>query len=158
MVFTVTTDLQRRLLDAVHPQPSLKAWALINGACIREDFTIDTQVLDLIALRKTLAPYRDSKKGTIQITIALQQGGPSNPSRMMDEFPRASMQCTVGTISRKFPWENLIAEIRKYVDPGPDGDETPAGNDLVKVYPVRTLLSRYLTKGADCAAADSESG
>jgi hypothetical protein len=32
----------------------------------------------------------------------------------------------------------------------PEGDEPGAKNDVVKVFPVRTNLSRYLTSDADC--------
>lgn len=46
----------------------------------------------------------------------------------------------------EYDWKKETASLDER---GPDGDEPATGNDQVKVYPVRTALSRQLTR-ADC--------
>ena len=50
----------------------------------------------------------------------------------------------------QFKYEQLIASINERIRAEPDQKESAIGNNLVKVYPVRTILTRYLTSNSDC--------
>ena len=51
-----------------------------------------------------------------------------------------------------YKWREFIERIENSAGGKPDRDEPAVGDDLVRVYPVRTRLSRYLSHNSDCVA------
>jgi hypothetical protein len=151
LVFPVRTDLQR-VLFTLGRGADAKAAVFINGNGILTNSMVDAKALDLDGLKEELKPYSDSK-GTVWINLRYGSRYDSNAGRVLalalDAFGRrAGFRDSVVTQSAYVNWDETIAAVNQKA--GPDADEPPVGNDLVKVYPVRTILSRYLTGNADC--------
>lgn len=159
LVFPVSTDLQRTLLG--RPGESLrdaKAYVLINGTAVMSgDGMIDAKALDLAAIREQLATLVDREKGVVCFNVCYNL-----PSRdREEEFLRLILQgfgrnsgfrdtkVSNSYMSEAFNWDKEIAAVNEK-STAPDADETAIENDVVRVYPVRTTLSRYLTSNADC--------
>jgi hypothetical protein len=161
LVLPVTTDLQRTLLGK-HGEPlrDARAYVLVNGeAVMSTDGMINSKALDLPALRQQLAPFADANKGIVYFKVYYSPEPP--PSGRNEEFLLWALygfavhsgfrDARVGnSYLPRFNWETLIARVNEAVAGESDGDESPIGNELVKVYPVRTILGRYLTSSADC--------
>jgi hypothetical protein len=56
----------------------------------------------------------------------------------------------ITSYNRGFNWKENRAAIARKMAGKPDAPEPMTGDSAVHVYPVRTLLSRYLTGNADC--------
>ena len=157
LVFPVKTDLQRLLLSWRGDTKDSKAVVLVNGSAIVKGSTIDSSALDLAALRKELSPYSDRENGTVHFDIRFGQsisGFDRKASGMLmwalEGFGRnAGFRNSIVTLGGYFEWEETTRSINEKGNQH-DGDEDGVGNDLLKVYPTRTLLTRYLTSNADC--------
>lgn len=155
----VTTALQRVGREDAH------AWVLVEMA--------DDDYLAFDLLREALAawPGRRRKKVCIYVQLALPpdqtleliDGEPSpqpvlfRQSRLVElafqEIARESgfrsASVDVGLPNEAQDWNQIVAELDDSAKQDISADESPAGNDLVDVYPVRTALSRYENSGAD---------
>jgi hypothetical protein len=47
-------------------------------------------------------------------------------------------------------WTDTLEQVKTAQGADPDGPESSIGNHLVRVYPIRTVLSRLLSDNADC--------
>lgn len=164
-VYPVATELQRlRIGRNADEAARLRAYVAIQGNGIaNEEALIDPQALPIEEIRKALAPYADRDKGVVSIN--LQYGNESDgrlitPPRSTDELldlaldglgRRAGFRSTI--VSSSFGGlvlERKFNQVTEKVAGKADEDETPVGDELVKVYPVRTILSLLLTENADC--------
>jgi hypothetical protein len=160
LVFSVTTDLQRVLLGRPgEPLRDAKAYVLVNGvAVVSENGMIDAKALDLAAIAQQLAPYADRERGVVYFNVCYRRPSPDRREEFLlwalygFAVHRGFRDAKVGNsyMTESFDWEKHIARVNETSAGDPDGDEPPIGNDLVRVYPVRTILSRYLTPHADC--------
>jgi RNA polymerase sigma factor (sigma-70 family) len=158
-VFPVTTELQRRSAGK-----STKALVFVDGlSIIRQDGTLDSKGLDFRKLRDALKAY-DRKGGIIFYACfanpAFRDGDqPTDAIRILcwalEGFGRQEgfAQAT-GYVSYSIPhdWKEKVAAARKAASASKEeseAEEPASGNKLVKVYPVRTPVSRELTS-ADC--------
>lgn len=172
-VFPVTTELQHSILTPVNGCRA-KAYVHINiDAVIDEKGVLDEKALNLKAIQQALAPYQDKEKscvyfGLVFCTEKIDPLGPigdrlsSELTKKLNEFGRTAgfraVQVTntykgwsKGMIDRD--WEQTIARIKEAMEDKPEADEPANGNDLVRVYPVRTTLSRILTNNVDCCVS-----
>ncbi len=155
LVFPITTDLQHTLLGAGE---EAKACVLINGSSIVKNSMIDASALDLQALAKELAPYADRDKGIVFFNIRFGQksvGFDRQASSMLmlalEAFGRRAGFHTVNVSQSAYiDWEKSIAAVNEKTNGQTDEDESAVGNELVRVYPVRTPLTRYLLGNNDC--------
>jgi len=156
LVFPITTELQRKLVqpwtsgDAKHA----KAYVLINGTgVVADNGKVDDNALDLDALRKALAPYAEPKDGVVVLNMVYRLKGSAELVATIKAFGKDAGFRDAKVINtymgQDFDWEKHIARINEKVG-GADRDETPTGSDIVRVYPIQTILSRYLTSNADC--------
>jgi hypothetical protein len=164
-VYPVATELQRlRLGRSADEAARLRAYVVIQGNGIaNEHGLIDPQALPAEEIRKALAPYADREKGIVSINLHYgneSDGRLITPPRSTDELldlaldglgRRSGFSGTV--VSRSIGGPLLEAKFSQVTDKvagQADEDETPVGDELVKVYPVRTILSLLLTENADC--------
>jgi hypothetical protein len=133
----------------------------------------DDNYLAFDLLREALAawPGRRRKKVCFYVHLALPPGqavelvdGEPSPqpvlfrqSRLVElafqelaresGFRAASVEVELPALSQD--WNQIVAELDDSAKQDLAADESPAGNDLVDVYPVRTALSRFENSGAD---------
>lgn len=159
IVRPITTALQRVGREDAH------AWVLVEMA--------DDDYLAFDLLREALAawPGRRRKKVCFYVQLALPpnqtlelvDGEPSpqpvlfRQSRIVElafqelaresGFRAASVEVSLPHVSQD--WNRIAAELEDATQQDIAAEESPAGNDLVDVYPVRTALSRFENSGAD---------
>src|SRR5205814_471973 len=155
-VFPVKTDLQR---TAMGMDKNTRACVLVNSDGVRrEDNALHWTSLDFDGLRKSLMPHKEGKEAGVVFYIYHQP----SPDREFEQFRKLlrwslvgagqemgfrSARCVEGGHG---PWSEHMADIERKTAGRADADERLTGNDLVQVYPVRTVLSRYLFHNADC--------
>ena len=156
LVFPITTELQRKLVQpGTGSDPKhAKAYVLINGTgVVANNGKVDDNALDLDALRKALAPYAEPKDGVVVVSLVYRLKGSAELWATIQAFGKDAgfrhAKVSNTYMGQDFDWEKHIARINEKVS-GADSEETPTGNDIVRVYPIQTILSRYLTSNADC--------
>jgi hypothetical protein len=164
---TATRFIIRPVITALQRvgRQDAQVWALVEMA--------DGEHLAFDQLREALAawPGRRRKKVCLYVQLALPTGqsielvdGEPSPqpvlfrqSRIVElafqelaresGFRSASVEVKLPAVSKE--WNRIAAEFddpdQQYIG----ADESPAGDDLVDVYPVRTALSRFENSGAD---------
>lgn len=150
----VTTDLQRRLLTHVGTSPSVVV--VMDGTPLfKTPKTLDVDAFQLGELRKGLKtfPVRSGKSvAHFQVHYpshdATSRDGESivcaaleGSARELGFVPTNASSVHHGDALR---FEDLIQPLKD--DNGADSAEAAIGDDRVRVYPVRTPLSRALTK------------
>jgi len=161
-VYPIKTTLQRKQMGwSTEDQANARAYVAINGMAVVDDAgVIDEKALDLDALRKALAPYADHQNGVVFINVKYNSFPARNHNAEqlvvwgLEGFGRdtgfKSARAYVTYFNdRRFDWAKEIALVNEKVAGRADDDEEPIGDDLVKVYAVRTAFSAFLT-GADC--------
>jgi RNA polymerase sigma factor (sigma-70 family) len=157
LILPVTTELQRTFLD--WDRDTARAIVLLDGvSLVRPDGSVDGKALDFAGLREALQPYRG--KGHTIVLNAWFRDPTSSPVEgrrvlawALEGFSRHAGFAKVRVsetflAATDYDWEKKTAGAEK----GPvNADEPATGNALVKVYPVRTALSRLQTD-ADCVA------
>jgi RNA polymerase sigma factor (sigma-70 family) len=155
LIYRVTTDLQRELI----PRP-VSLFALIDATAAVRDAKAYPEGLDLEGLRKDLVQHR--KAGDrVQFNLFFKR------TRMDHSRAQNHLRYTMigfghgvgfaGVSSMQIhsnsdiTWGDFILKFRDKGRRDRELSEPLTGNKLVKVSPVRTELSRYLTSGADCA-------
>jgi RNA polymerase sigma factor (sigma-70 family) len=154
-VFPIRTELQRALLPWDGDKRTTKAVVVIDGmSLVRPDGSVDSTALDFAALRKALKPYAGKGHGVFLQAYFLtgtSQEAAAFLCWALEGFgretgfdtPRAMQTWFNG---QTFDWKAETEAARKT---DPEGDEPGTGDAVVKVYPVRTALSRQRVK-ADC--------
>jgi hypothetical protein len=140
------------------------AFVLVDGmSVVRPDGLIDSKAIDFKKLKDALKPY-SGKGNTLFVLAYFQSDEPLRDGAQvlmwtLEGFGRRAGFDKTRPIQTwfnkgfdkegrlvEFDWKKQTAKVD---DGAADMDEPAVGNDLVKVYPVRTALSRQLTN-ADC--------
>ncbi len=155
VVLPVTTELQR----ACGPKyADAKVFVLINGmALLNEDETLNAAALDFQELRKAVKGFfRAGERGTtIYLACRLPPKDPNaNPYGVLLPSVTGKVRSWPGkywvtaTVHYRWKyankWDSFVADLTAQPPQGEPQDEPALGDDQVKVYPVRTPLSRYL--------------
>jgi RNA polymerase sigma factor (sigma-70 family) len=155
LVFPIKTELQRALLQGYRDARTARAMVLLDGmSLVRPDGSVDSTALDFVALRRVLKPHAGKGHGLF-VNVYFLAGTSADASQLvcwaLEGFGRQAgfekAQATQTRFNdRSYDWKKKTAAVGKGQA---EGDEPATGDGLVKVYPVRTALSRQLT-GADC--------
>ena len=156
LVFPITTELQRTLVEpSVNDAQHAKAYLLINAiGVVANNGTIDSKMLELDAMRTSLRHFAEPKEGIVVINVVHQLNRSDLLTYAMQGFGqdagfrKAKVSNTY--MGQAFEWEKHIAAINEKTGGETNSDESPTGTQSVRVYPVRTILSRHLTSNADC--------
>jgi hypothetical protein len=153
LVFPVKTDLQRFLLGRDD-----QVFVAINLAGMVGDGKVDADALKAIAT--DLARY-PAKETTVRFHVLHVNDG--KPGHGFDaavlnlELRKLANDLGLGGewfveeyVNGRETWQSRISSLAKEVPGQAGGDESGLDDRAVKVYPVRTPLSRYLTGDADC--------
>jgi hypothetical protein len=163
-VYPIVTDLQKSVLFHNAPRlGGLRAYMAIDGdSLIDNEGRFDATALNVDAIRNSLAPHADRSQGSVVIqahfgTATLGTGQKLKSSTVELKSALHALGRTAGfrfanvaESTRGPTLDQRFSEVTDKVAGQADEDETPAGDDLVKVYPVRTILSLLLTENCDC--------
>ena len=150
----VTTELQRRELVG----PDISVYAAINGAALVRGSTIDTKNFDLAAFRRELSGLAKQRPGGVKIYLlnATGQAERSAVDFSIDALAQIGRRAGFETAqtgmvghNSQWTWREELNSIPAAVEGQPEGEEAALGDQHVRVYPVRTRLSRWLTSNAD---------
>jgi hypothetical protein len=164
-VYPITTEFQRvRLAHSAEEAPRLRAYVAISGnELIDGEGAMLAEALPVEQITKALAPYADREKGLV--TLNMQFGNENNgqlrfPSKAADMPLRMALEnmgraagFKSATVSSSFGGpvlEKKFATVTDKVKGRADEEEIPSGDELVAVYPVRTILSLLITDNTDC--------
>ncbi len=164
-VYPVTTELQRfRLAESVDEAPRIRAYVTISGNdLIDADGGMRPGSLPAEEIAKALAPYVDRDNGIVKLNLHFGHdwdGKIRRPAEAADKSLRSALEKvgrSAGFNSAKVSssmggplLEKKFGTVNDKVAGRADEDEPPSGDELVTVYPVRTILSLLLTDNADC--------
>jgi hypothetical protein len=154
-----------RLARNEEERSRLRAYVIVQGNGLADEKgLIDSAALPVEDISRALRPYAQGK-GQSMAVVNLHfgndsDGGLRTPSRAADDVlrlvfeglgARAGFHSTSVSQSIGGPdLEKKFSAVTDKVAGRADEDETPAGDELVRVYPVRTILSLLLTDNADC--------
>jgi RNA polymerase sigma-70 factor (ECF subfamily) len=156
LIYPVTTALERELMPA-----GADLFVVVDTTDALQDGRIVAEGLHLEELRKDLVPLKKAET-RLHITFDLRNSFPTLLGKPTDDLLRyafigfgrelgfAEVKATGNYYNVKTTW---VEQNGKRVSPKagtPQVDEPVMGDDAVKIYPVRTELSRYLTSDADC--------
>jgi hypothetical protein len=160
-IYGVTTELQRRLIP-VHTSgkapPETQLLVVVDTTATLRADGIAVEGLSLSELWQDLSK-RKVPRGHLHITVYYP---PSTHVRTLQEktlvrYALMGMAHDAGfpTVTsrmdfRGMTWEDYVDSFAGGPAREPKGDEAARGDDVVKVYPVQTELSRYLSRDADC--------
>jgi len=167
LVLPITTELQ-----GLAKKPDAVAYVLINGAALTADGKPgDPKPLDRNALREAMKPYAGLNGGSVMFIVrCLMPPGMAEESstrgvgrmsfgQLLDRrsfgpdlgFPHAQFKFGFRPPSGGADaWSEIVAEVAADLLSDLHRQEAPVGDELVKVYPVRTAISRFEHFGADC--------
>ncbi len=166
LVYPVTTELQHAILKSVGGVPT-QVYVRINAnAVFKTNGEVDEGALNLDGLAKVLKTYSEKNKSALYFGIsgAHETDGPALPPAKKDqvifndkliEWGKSQGFRTTQVKSRytrsTLDYWTRSFETNKNAQAGePEGAEPSVGNDLLKIYPVRTALTRFLTVNSDC--------
>jgi hypothetical protein len=161
IVAPITTALQRLARD------DAQAFVVVTMA--------DDEFVDFAELRMALADWPDRQLGRVVFsvrhglasgqTIGEVDGEPFPRPVLFDQtelvrfafkgiardvgFRSATIEAYLAYEQR--PWELIVADFLGNAHQDATADESPIGDDLVEIYPVRTTMSRFENLGADYA-------
>jgi hypothetical protein len=156
-IYPVKTELQKELAP-----DQASAFVFVDTTNLIKDGNVTLTPLGLPVLAKELLPHR---KGDAKLHFTLFFARTAADPRDQRDRHAVLRYALIGfahdlgfakvTASEHHHNDNTTWDKRvaSFTGQGrqPEGDEPAAKNDLVKIYPVRTGLSRYLTSDADCA-------
>jgi|SRR5579863_8982075 len=164
-VYPVTSELQRaRLARSDAEAPRLRAYVALSGNDLFDNNgVLRSGAIPAEEITKALAPYADRENGMVALNLQFgneADGSLRMPSQAADESLRAALEPLIRaagfkstTVSSSYGGpilEKKFGLVTDKVKGQADEDETPSGDDLVKVYPVRSILSLLLTDNMDC--------
>jgi hypothetical protein len=161
LVAPITTDLQRVA------RPDALVFVLVTMA--------DDDFINFKQLRQALADWPDRQRGSVFFNVRqglkagqtwqLVDGEPSPQPVLFNqtELVRIAFEGIAhdvgfrhATVDAYLPckdlaWKLVVAEFAGNTQRDATADESPAGDELVEVYPVRTTMSRFENLNADYA-------
>ncbi len=163
VVCPVETDLQRLfLVPPSESSPPVKTFVAIDGSAgITRDGLLDPASVPAAAVRKALGRVPDRENGTVAVRLYFSEKRHSSAATDLlkalfegvgrcSGFKATQMQTSVTVEFGNEYWKKTFEALTINGGGREEEDETPAGGDLVKVYPVRRALSRLLTGNVDC--------
>jgi hypothetical protein len=154
LVFPVRTELQRLILGK-----DISVFVSLDPTGIVKDGELDQAVLQ--SIRRDLA-RAGTREGLVHFRIF--HGKTSDPTQNRE--PEMQLHKALRGLARAvgirgakvdqefrnddMTWRDRIATLDGARPGLPGGDEPGLGNDMVRIYPVRTPLSRYIFQGSDC--------
>jgi len=153
LLFPVTTDLQRALLS---PHEDASAYLAIYGNGVIANGRADLASLNIDELRTGLKPLAVPGEGAIYVSIRYENWTPQ-PKAEKELQQAIERVCQEAGFERKWigqtyahgGWHEVNRAVERNSD-APGAEEGHLGDWHVRVYPVSTGLSRYLTNDADC--------
>ena len=156
VLFTIKTDLQRRLI----PDPDrADTYLFLNGPGLISDGVVNAAALKLILLHVT---RHQGKAAKVYVRVFFDRSAHAQTYRPFQEAlkalgPELRIQVTQMTGEWRndhVTWQARIAHIDdKVIDP-PGETEAGVGNETVRVYSIRTALSRFLIGDSDGVVVD----
>jgi hypothetical protein len=152
LIVPIQTEVQRLLL--VRRQDA-KFFVALNGAGLRDEDGADQALLE--AVRRDLG--RTAAKGDAVLFSIFFGDSPErfDPVRLKETLAGIAADLGLKADPSEVEWRNdndtwqeRVATMEEGLPAQPAGEEAGIGDRSVKAYPVRTLLSRYLTGGGDC--------
>jgi beta-lactamase regulating signal transducer with metallopeptidase domain len=147
------TELQKSLWET-----PLNAYVLIDGNSLyTEEQVFDSQALAWEQLARDLEPFSDREKGAIMFHVfnySARVAGTELVGWTLEGFGRRRAGFQKSYVSQTYAsrgdFQRMIDTLSKKREGLEEGAEPRTGNDLVRVYAVRTLASSIKTDGADC--------
>ncbi len=164
-VYPIATELQRfRLARSGKEAPRLRAYVEIDGnGVVNKDGVVELQALPVEKIRQALVPYSDRNEGIVIMNLhfgndndgTLRKVSDSTRKRLDGALEGIGRRAgfSVTQVSNSFggpALEKKFGATTEKVAGRADEDEAPIGDELVTVYPVRTILSLSLTDNTDC--------
>lgn len=168
MVYPIASELQRiRLARSNDEARRLRTYVAISGnELIGGDGAIIGGAIPTDDITKALAPYADRDNGIVVLNMQFgneSDGKLRTPSKAADELLRSALEKTGRAAGFKAAMvssshggpilQKKLDTVTDKIKGQADEEETPSGDELVTVYPVRTILSLLLTENADCVVA-----
>lgn len=161
LVFPVMTDLEHFLVE--RDSKATKAFIVVDAVpLVREDGTIDIDGIQFEQLKNALKQYRTmprKSRGNVLIQVVFSGAEPRSSADLLRYALHGFVREEGGfdhvwTMAnhRGGPgndWKQRVEAARESIADG-SVEESPVSNKLVKTYPVRTMLSRWMTEGCDC--------
>jgi len=154
VLFRIKTDLQRYLLFSTNSDAYVQ---FDVAACVR-DKSFDLQRIDVEAFRKALAALVQEigvAKPRLQLSFRYADVSlePDETKRMETAVSDICRQAGFGEIGRSMSgegesWQEKLAKFARLAD-DVNLAESFIEDELIRVYPVRTTLSRFLLHNAD---------
>jgi RNA polymerase sigma factor (sigma-70 family) len=156
VLFAIKTDLQRRLI----PDPDhADTYLFLNGPGLISDGVVNTAAFKLILLHVTRHQARAAK---VYVRVFFDRSAHAQTYRPFQEALKAlgpalriqAIQMTGEWRNDQVTWQSRIADIDdKAIDPAGE-TEAGVGNETVRVYSIRTALSRFLIGDSDGVVVD----
>jgi hypothetical protein len=156
VVLPIRTELQRKLLGGSN---SLKAYFELDGtAFLGKDGDELMQAIDPNALRRALVAVKGSdKEAHVVFTTMIESA--NKPHSALEPLGKALRRIATEagfgvarmtfTYAGKYDWQARVAASKAIGSVEDTADEGGVGDDLVKVYPVRTKVTRFIAD-VDC--------
>jgi hypothetical protein len=154
-VAPVTTDLQRRLI-AGRDEPAFAAFVSIDARGLFPADDLAPDGLDMAGIRAALTNLRPAPGRAVHLqtyhpgTARPHQAGMELVGYALEGVGRRAgfdRATTARVFANHWNWEDHIAPLR---DPAGAADREPGvGGDKARAYPVKTPLSRVLTRAVD---------
>ena len=164
-VYPVNSELQReRLARSKTEAPRLRAYVALSGNELVDDKrNLRKDALPADEIKKALAPYADPENGVVYFSTTFGNE-PTGELRTLSDTERDALQAAIEQLGRSAGFKTCVPSF-SYAGPVLDAQfaavtgkaqgradeaEKSSGDELVTVYPVRSLLSLLLTNNADC--------
>ena len=166
----VTTELQRLGTQSStrwgYDRSTAKLRVFVNGAALaRDDGTLDTAAVFSCVRRlgDVLGTWANRGQGSVCFEV-LWNGSPGETSYLhyYDDILSLALEglaqragflpshARIKFHGKPWDWDSIVADIAKNAEKNIKADESGVGDELVKVYPVRTAISRHDWPGVDC--------
>jgi hypothetical protein len=150
LVLTVQTELQRLILGK-----DVSVFVTLDLTGVVKDGSLNQS--ELSSLRRDLAAAR-ARDGIIHFRIFHDRTSDPHENKWLHDdlegLARAEgfrgAKVDEELRNDDLTWRERIATLDAGRPGSPQGEEAGLGNNTVRIYPVRTPLSRYLFEGSDC--------
>ncbi len=156
VLFPIKTDLQRLLIP---DQDDADTYLFLNGPALISDGAVNKAALKVILLH--IARHQ-AKEAKVHVRVFFDRSANAQTYKPIEEALRSiapELRIRVVHMSGEWTndnttWQARLAHVNdKVIDP-PGEAENATGDETVRVYPVRTALSRFLIGDSDGVVVD----
>ena len=156
VLFPIRTDLQRRLI----PDPDhADTYLFLNGPGLIADGAVNKTALKVILLHVT---RHQAKAAKVYVRVFFDRSANAQTCKpfqvaLQTLGPELRIQVTHMTgewRNDEVTWQDRTAQVDDMAIDPPKETEAAAGNEVVRVYSVRTALSRFLIGDSDSVVVD----